>query len=69
MLIVVLPNKKAISKNIFSNTSLSRFGHVFKLSRQPQRIRKSRSHQNYLLVQEYLSKLKLDNPLFCLKPA
>jgi len=56
MFIFVLPTKKRW---------LVSFWTCFQISRQPQRIRHGRNYQKILLVQGFLSKVKLDNPLFC----
>jgi len=46
MLIFVLPIKKRLVVSFWT---------FFQISRQPRRIRKSRNHQNFLLMQGYLS--------------
>jgi len=49
----VLPTEKCLVTSFWS---------IFQISRQPRRIKKNRDHQKFLLMQEYLSKVKLHNP-------
>jgi len=46
----VLPTEKSL---------VTLFWSIFQILRQPRRITKSRDHQKFLLIQGYLSKVKL----------
>jgi len=51
MIIVVLPTEKSLAVSFWT---------FFQISRQPKWIRKNPNHQNFLLMQGYLSKLNLE---------
>jgi len=55
MLTFVLPTEMSLEVSFWT---------FFQISQQPMRIRKNRNHQIFLLMQGYLSKVKLDNSLF-----
>jgi len=51
-LLKVLPTKKSLVVSFWT---------LFQISLQPRRIRKNRNHQEFLLMQGYLSKVYLEN--------